>query len=128
MNKVELSEKIASKIGVTRKQALAMLDAFENIVIDALKKGEEVTLTGFGTFLAKSRHARMGVNPLNPKERIKIPAVTVAKFKTGKTLKDALKHVGVSSEPEAPKPAPAPEAPAPSESSEPTESTESSEQ
>lgn len=97
MNKVELSEKIASKLGITRKQVLAVLDSFEEVIIDALKKGQEVTLTGFGTFLAKSRHARMGVNPLNPKERIKIPQVTVAKFRTGKTLKDALKNVGAES-------------------------------
>jgi len=102
MNKVELAEKIANKTGITRKQALDVLDSFENITIDELKKGGEVTLTGFGTFSAKSRHARMGVNPLKPTERIKIPKVTVAKFKTGKTLKDALKHAEVSAGEEKP--------------------------
>lgn len=103
MNKVELAEKIAGKASITRKQALDVLDAFESITIDELKKGGEVTLTGFGTFSAKSRHARMGVNPLKPTERIKIPKVTVAKFKTGKTLKDALKHAEVSASEEKPK-------------------------
>ena len=133
MNKVELSEKIASKVGITRKQALAVLDAFEEVVIDALKKGQEVTLTGFGTFLAKSRHARMGVNPLNPKERIKIPQVTVAKFRTGKTLKDALKHVGAEPAEEKPaeekkeESAPAPATPAPASEEKPEQEQSSQE-
>ena len=51
-----------------------------------------MTITGFGTFIPKKRHARKSVNPQNPSERIQIPEVTVAKFKTGKTLKDALKN------------------------------------
>ncbi len=91
MNKVELAEKVAEKIGVTKKQAEDMLNAFEEVVTSTLKDGNEVTLTGFGTFMAKKREARMGVNPQNPGEKIHTPAVIVPKFKAGKSLKDALK-------------------------------------
>jgi len=91
MNKIELAEKVAEKIGVTKKQAEDMLNAFEEVTTNTLKDGGEVTLTGFGTFMAKRREARMGVNPQKPGEKIQIPAVTVPKFKAGKSLKDALK-------------------------------------
>jgi len=92
MNKASLIEKIAEKAKVSKKQAEDMLDGIVDIIISELKKGGEVTITGFGTFLARTRHARGGVNPQNPSERITIPEVRVAKFKTGKTLKDALKE------------------------------------
>jgi DNA-binding protein HU-beta len=91
MNKAGLIEKIASDAPVTKKQAEVMLDAMVSIIIDELKKGNEVRIAGFGAFAARSRHARGGVNPQKPSERIRIPEVKVAKFKTGKTLKDALK-------------------------------------
>ncbi len=91
MNKAGLIERIAAEAAVTKKQAEGMLEALIKIIINELKAGNEVTLTGFGTFLARTRHARGGVNPQKPTERIQIPEVTVAKFKTGKTLKDALK-------------------------------------
>lgn len=91
MNKAALIERLATEATVTKKQSEDMLDALVNIIISELKAGNEVTITGFGTFLSKNRHARGGVNPQNPTERIQIPEVKVAKFKTGKTLKDALK-------------------------------------
>ncbi|MBU0708059.1 HU family DNA-binding protein [Patescibacteria group bacterium] len=91
MSKSDLMDKIAEQAHVTKKQAEDVMDAFEGITIDSLKNGGEITLTGFGTFMAKERHARMGVNPQKPTERIKIPSVTVPKFKSGKALKDALK-------------------------------------
>lgn len=91
MNKAGLIEKIAIEAAVTKKQAEQMLESLVNIIIGELKAGNEVTITGFGTFLPRTRHARGGVNPQKPNERIQIPEVTVAKFKTGKTLKDALK-------------------------------------
>ncbi len=91
MNKASLIERIAAEAAVTKKQAEDMLNGLVEIIISELKAGNEVTITGFGTFLARTRHARGGVNPQNPSERIRIPEVTVAKFKTGKTLKDALK-------------------------------------
>jgi DNA-binding protein HU-beta len=91
MNKVELSQKIAEKTQTTNKQAEDMLEAFMNITTEALKAGLEVSLTGFGTFMAKERSARTGVNPQNPSQKIQIAAVKVPKFKAGKALKDALK-------------------------------------
>lgn len=91
MNKVQLIETIASKTGVNKKQVDDVLEGFEQLVMDTLRSGGEVTLTGFGTFSARRREARMGVNPQKPSERMQIPAVTVPKFKAGKTLKDWLK-------------------------------------
>jgi len=93
MNKAELADKLAEKVGLTKKQAEDLLEAFEQTVIDALKAGGEVTLTGFGTFSARRRSARMGVNPQRPTEKIQIPEVVVPKFKAGKALKDSLKAV-----------------------------------
>lgn len=91
MNKASLIDRLAEKAEVTKKQATDMLEGLVDLIITELKAGNEVTITGFGTFMAKSRHARGGVNPQKPNERIQIPEVKVAKFKTGKTLKDALK-------------------------------------
>jgi len=92
MNKAELIDTLSAKVGLAKKQVEDLLDAFESTVISTLKTGGEVTLTGFGTFSSKRREARMGVNPQNPTEKIQVPAVTVPKFKAGKTLKDSLKH------------------------------------
>lgn len=91
MNKAELGEKIAEKLGLTKKQTEDVLEAFVAITMETLKSGGEVTLTGFGTFSARKRNARMGVNPQKPSERMQIPEVIIPKFKAGKTLKDALK-------------------------------------
>lgn len=92
MNKAGLIERIAAEAVVTKKQAEEMLEVTVDTIVNELKAGNEVTITGFGTFLSRTRHARGGVNPQNPSERIQIPEVRVAKFKTGKTLKDALKN------------------------------------
>ena len=91
MNKAQLIETVAIKAGISKKETEDVLQAFEDLVIERLRGGKELTLTGFGTFSARERHARMGVNPRNPQERIEIPKVVVPKFKAGKTLKDALK-------------------------------------
>lgn len=91
MNKAELAQQLAEKVGVSKKDAEELLNAFVEIVTSSLKNGEEVVLTGFGAFSAKQRAARVGVNPQDPSQKIQIPAVTVPKFKAGKALKDALK-------------------------------------
>ncbi len=91
MNKAELSKKIAERVRVDSRQAERVLEGFVDVVIEELKKGEKINISGFGTFLTRVRHSRGGVNPQNPQERIKIPEVKVAKFKTGKRLKDSLK-------------------------------------
>ena len=92
MNKSDLAGAIAESADVSKKVALDMLEAFESIVTKTLVEGGDVTLTGFGTFSTSERKGRMGVNPQNPSEKIQIPAVTVPKFKAGKTLKDAIKR------------------------------------
>ena len=91
MNKAALIEKIAEKTGAGKKLSESMVNAMVDIIIEELRKGSEVSITGFGTFETMTRYARGGVNPQKPTERIQIPAVTVAKFRTGKRLKDSLK-------------------------------------
>ena len=91
MNKAALAQAIADKVGVSKKEAEAMVAAFVNIVTTNLQSGEQVTIAGFGAFSAKMRAGRIGVNPQNPSQKIQIPPVTVPKFKAGKGLKDALK-------------------------------------
>ncbi len=91
MRKPQLISTVAQYSGLDESVVQRVLNAFVNVVIDALKKDEEVTLTGFGTFSARVRKSRIGVNPRNPSQAIQIPSVKVAKFKAGKALKDALK-------------------------------------
>jgi DNA-binding protein HU-beta len=91
MNKAELVTKIAEKIGLSKKQAEETIEYFTDVVTETLKAGGEVTIAGFGSFSAKQRAGRTGVNPQNPTEKIQIPPVVVPKFKAGKALKDSLK-------------------------------------
>lgn len=93
MNKAGLIERLTEKLGINKKQAEAMLETVIDTIVEELKAGRRVNIVGFGSFEAKSRHARGGINPQNPTQRIQIPEVTVAKFKTGKTLKDSLKNI-----------------------------------
>lgn len=92
MNKAELIEKIAEKTNIHKKEVEKVMESFEETVVNTLKEGGEVTLTGFVTFMVKTRSARAGVNPRNPSEKIQIPEVRVPKFKAGKGLKDSLKQ------------------------------------
>ncbi len=89
MSKTELVEFIAKEAGLTKADALRALDATVAGVTAGLKKEGRVALVGFGTFSAKKRAAREGINPLT-KEPLKIPARVVASFKAGSKLKDAL--------------------------------------
>lgn len=87
MNKTELSAAIAEKAGLIKKDAEAAVKAFTDVVAEELKKGEKVTLVGFGTFEVSERAAREGLNP-STKAKITIPASKAPKFKAGKALKD----------------------------------------
>ncbi len=89
MSKTELVDFIANEAGLTKADAARALDAAAKGITKGLKKEGKVTLVGFGTFSAKKRAAREGINPLT-KESIKIPAKVVASFKAGSKLKDAL--------------------------------------
>ena len=83
MNKAELIEKIAKDADITKSQANEALDSFTSAVTGALKKGDKVTLVGFGTFSVSDRAARNGRNPQTGAV-IKIKARKVPKFKAGK--------------------------------------------
>ncbi len=87
MNKAELIAAIAAKTGATQKSAEEAVNAFIEVVTEALKKGDKVQLVGFGSFEVIKRAARKGRNP-QTKEEIKIPASKAPKFKAGKALKD----------------------------------------
>lgn len=87
MNKSDLIAAIAAKTGSTKKDAEATLNAFVDVVIDSLVKGDKVQLVGFGSFEVRKRAARKGRNP-QTKEEIKIPASKAPVFKAGKALKD----------------------------------------
>jgi DNA-binding protein HU-beta len=89
MNKTELVEAMAKEANLSKKDAEAALSAFTMTVENALKKGDKVTLVGFGTFEVRERAARVGRNPQTGKE-IKIEASKSPAFKPGKSFKDAL--------------------------------------
>ena len=89
MNKSELVAAIADSAEITKADATRALQALIDTVTNTLAKGESVALTGFGTFSVAQRAARTGRNPRNGKE-IKIAAKTIAKFKPGKGLTDAV--------------------------------------
>ena len=85
MNKAELIDKIAGGAEISKKEANAALDSFTEAIAKTLKKGDKVTLVGFGTFSVSKRAARTGRNPQTG-ATIKIKAKKVAKFKAGKEL------------------------------------------
>jgi DNA-binding protein HU-beta len=90
MNKTELIQKIADEADGSKSEAQRFFDAFQEVVTDALKKDEQVKITGFGKFYVQKRDAREGVNP-QTKEKMKIPASKVPKFTAGNALKDSIK-------------------------------------
>ena len=91
MNKSELIAAVAAKTGDTKKVAEASVNAFVDVVTEALKKGDKVQLVGFGSFEVRKRAARKGRNP-QTKEEIKIHASKAPVFKAGKALKDLVNN------------------------------------
>jgi len=89
MNKAELIEAMADAADITKAAAGKALDGMVDAILDALKKGENVSLVGFGTFAVRERAARSGRNPKTGEE-ITIGASRVPAFKAGKALKDAV--------------------------------------
>jgi DNA-binding protein HU-beta len=89
MTKEELIEKVATGAKLSKADAARALDATLNAVKGALKKGQKVTLVGFGTFSVAKRKARQGRNPRTG-ETITIKAAKVPKFAAGKALKSAV--------------------------------------
>jgi len=89
VNKADMIEQIAQAAEVSKSAAERAVDALVSAVKTSLKKGEEVTLVGFGTFYVGARKARAGRNPKTG-EAISIPASKAPKFRAGKALKDAI--------------------------------------
>jgi DNA-binding protein HU-beta len=89
VNKTELIERVAQEAKVSTSEAQKHFEAFERVVTEALKDGEEVRITGFGKFSVRERKAREGRNP-QTREKIKIPAKRVPAFSAGNALKEAV--------------------------------------
>lgn len=90
MNKVELIGAVVSKSEISKKDVEKVINAFTNVVADALVDGDKVQLVGFGTFEVVERAERLGRNPATG-EAMTIAASKSPKFKAGKALKDAVK-------------------------------------
>jgi DNA-binding protein HU-beta len=89
MNKSELIETVASDSGLSKADSSRAIESLVTTVSKALKKGDEVTITGFGKFSVVKRAARKGVNPQTG-ESVKIKASKAPKFSPGATLKQAV--------------------------------------
>jgi DNA-binding protein HU-beta len=89
VNKADMIEQIAQAAEVSKSAAERAVDALVGAIKTSLRKGEMVTLVGFGTFYAGSRKARIGRNPRTG-AAVSIPAAKVPKFRAGKALKDAI--------------------------------------
>lgn len=89
MNKTELVAALAEKTGVSKKDTDNTINAFTEVIIEALKRDGKVQFPGFGTFEVRERAARTGRNP-HTGEAIEIAAAKVPAFKPGKALKDAI--------------------------------------
>lgn len=90
MNKAQLVEQVAKATTLTKTDVETVLNSSLELIKKSVKKGDDVTLVGFGTFTKSKRKARAGRNPQTGKE-IKIPAMTVPKFRAGKEFKNALR-------------------------------------
>ena len=91
MTKQEFIDQVASRSGLSKRDAGKAVDAFLDSITDSLRRGDEVSFTGFGKFSTQHRAARMGVNPRQPGQKVHIPAATVPKFSAGSSLKSAVK-------------------------------------
>jgi DNA-binding protein HU-beta len=89
VNKSELIDAVAAAADISKAKAAQAVDGVTAAVTDALSKGDQVTLVGFGTFSVRDRAARTGRNPRTGEE-IKIAAAKIPAFKAGKALKDAV--------------------------------------
>ncbi len=89
MNKQDVVAAVARSSGLSKTSANTAVDTIFSAITDALKKGEDFRLVGFGTFSTRRRAARQGRNPRTG-EAIQIPACILPKFKAGRPLKDAV--------------------------------------
>jgi DNA-binding protein HU-beta len=89
MNKAEFIDAVAEKSGLSKKDAKLSVDAVLDTITEALTKGDSVSFIGFGTFAVSQRAARVAKVPGTGKS-VEVPATKVAKFKVGKSLKEAV--------------------------------------
>jgi len=90
MNKGQLVENVAKTMELSKAQTEEVINTVLDAIKKSVKKGDDVTLIGFGTFTRSKRKARIGRNPQTGKE-IKIPAMMVPKFRPGREFKEALR-------------------------------------
>lgn len=90
VKKAQLGQRLADKMGVSKKQGAEWVDAFVEEITKALQSGDKVNITGFGVFKVADRKAREGVNPRTG-EKIQIAASKKPRFTPGKLLKEAVK-------------------------------------
>ena len=91
MNKSDLVAVVAEKLGATKRDAEASLNAVVDAITESLVQGEKIQLVGFGSFEVRKRAARKGRNP-QTKEEIRIPASKTPVFKAGKAFKDVVNN------------------------------------
>ncbi len=89
MNKADFVTALAEKTGMKKTEAEKALKGFTDVIVEALRNGEKVSLVGFGTFEVLEREAREGRNPRTGKT-MTIPASKAPKFKAGRTFKEAV--------------------------------------
>jgi nucleoid DNA-binding protein len=91
INRTELIDALALKLGVSKAQAERILNSFVETITEKLIAGQEINITGFGSFRPVTRSARDGINP-KTRGKMKIPASKSVGFKVGKTLKEAVRN------------------------------------
>ena len=91
MTKTTLIENLAAELGVSKRMSGDLVNTMIEQIMAGVKKEGEVRIQGFGTFKKSKRAARTGVNPQNPKEKIKIPAMNVVTFKAWREFKALVK-------------------------------------
>lgn len=89
MTKGQLADSVASKLGMSKKQAEESIDTIFDVIAKTMIKGDKVNVPGFGIFRVSNRKAREGINPKTG-EKIQIPAKKAAKFRAAKALKEAI--------------------------------------
>jgi DNA-binding protein HU-beta len=90
VTKAEFTDRVATKSGLSKRDATKAVDAFLDSITEALRSGEQVSFTGFGKFSPQHRKERQGVNPRTG-QKVTIPAARVPKFSAGSQLKQALR-------------------------------------
>jgi DNA-binding protein HU-beta len=91
VTKQEFVDQVATKSGLSKRDAGKAVDAFLDSITESLRRGQDVAFTGFGKFSTQHRAERQGVNPRNPGQKVTIPAARVPKFSAGSSLKQAVR-------------------------------------